>query len=232
MLREPEPNLPPGATPRLVTLGSARWARLCDQLGLMPQDPARERYPDIARAYAEPQRHYHTAQHISECLTWFDRVAPQLRDAPLVELALWLHDLVYDARRHDNEAQSARLAGGWMAGLGRARAAQLVRYIEATRHHAPSPQDLDLQALHDIDLSILGADWPRFQQFQQQISAEYAHLPPSVYNARRQQYLRTLAQRVRLFHHPLLAPDLEPRARQNLLVIAAGMPPAFLAKRG
>ena len=230
MQRDPALELAAGAASP-PPLGSGRWARLCDQLGLAVHDPARERFPDIARAYAGPQRYYHTAQHISECLWWLDRIGARLNNAPLVELALWLHDVVYDPRRQDNESQSARLAGQWMAGLGRGPVAQLVQYIEATRHHAPAPHDSDLQALHDIDLSILAADWPRFQEYQRQISAEYGYLPPKVFESKRQQFLRGLTQRVRLYHHPLLAPELEPRARQNLTIAAAGMPPAFLTTR-
>jgi predicted metal-dependent HD superfamily phosphohydrolase len=64
----------------------------------------------IAR-YGEPHRRYHTMIHVEDCLTQVrastDLTADQ-RD--LLETAIWFHDAIYDATRHDNEAESARLA--------------------------------------------------------------------------------------------------------------------------
>lgn len=193
-----------------------RWQRLCDALQVPAGSDARARFADIARAYAEPQRHYHTAQHIGECLAWLDDVAADLADAPLVELALWLHDVVYDPRASDNEAASARLARQWFAGaLDDGRLDRLGRWIEATQHHLPAPHEPDLQALLDIDLAILAAPPARWDEYEAQVRREYGFVPGPLFTFNRRRFLRQLAARPALYGHPRFA-VLEPVARARL----------------
>jgi predicted metal-dependent HD superfamily phosphohydrolase len=188
-----------------------RWDRLCQALDVS----AELRFADIAVAYSEPQRGYHTAQHIDECLMLFDSIAHHLRDAALVELCIWMHDLVYEPKRTDNEQRSAQLAKEWFPNLSSERLEKLNAYILATKHHEPC-DDLDLQALLDIDLAILASEPTRFKQYNQQVRVEYTFVPWLVYIYKRKQFLQQLASRDRLFHHPALAPLLEAQARKNL----------------
>jgi predicted metal-dependent HD superfamily phosphohydrolase len=63
----------------------------------------------LIAAYNEPQRKYHTEQHLRECLTLFNEHI-QLAQAPAeIEMALWFHDAIYDvnATGSKNEDQSA-----------------------------------------------------------------------------------------------------------------------------
>ena len=197
-------------------MSAGRWHALCDQLGLAAGNGVRQRFPDLERAYSEPQRHYHTAQHIGECLALLDGVAPQLDDAPLVELAIWLHDVVYAPGAIDNEAASARLARAWLQeALPSGRLDRLARWIEGTRTHEPAPAEPDLQALLDIDLAILAAPAARFAEYERQVRAEYAFVPEPVFAERRRAFLRELAAQPRLYGHPEFA-HLEAAARSNL----------------
>jgi predicted metal-dependent HD superfamily phosphohydrolase len=201
----------------LATLSSsrfveARWRALCATLGV----DATARFTDVERAYAQSQRSYHTAQHIEECLSIFDTVASTLRDAPLVELCLWLHDLVYEPKRADNESRSADIACEWFAALAPDRLQRLREYILATKRHEPSPHDMDLQALLDIDLAILASSPARFREYGEQVRFEYAFVPWHEYVVKRREFLKAIAQRTPLFHHPALAPQLEALARHNL----------------
>lgn len=68
----------------------------------------------VQESYGAPTRHYHNLQHLHEMLGWLERAAaagalpsPQ---PPAVVLAVFFHDIVYDAQRHDNEEASALLA--------------------------------------------------------------------------------------------------------------------------
>ena len=61
----------------------------------------------VLNAYAQPQRHYHTVQHLQECLQWWQRCQEQMQIPAEVALALFYHDIVYDPKRSDNELQSA-----------------------------------------------------------------------------------------------------------------------------
>src|SRR5690606_31119292 len=64
----------------------------------------------LRAAYAETHRHYHTTQHLMECLATFAELAG-LADSPhAVELAIWFHDAIYLPMRSDNEERSAELA--------------------------------------------------------------------------------------------------------------------------
>ena len=67
---------------------------------------------ELAAAYAEPHRAYHTAAHIAEVLRWYDWVADEAgwHEPAAVYLAAVFHDAVYDPLAKDNEARSAALA--------------------------------------------------------------------------------------------------------------------------
>ena len=187
-----------------------RWQAMWQALSLPPPPGLME---ELMRRYQEPQRHYHTLQHLSECLL----LAEQMRDHAArwaeIELALWFHDAVYDVRAHDNEAASAQLARERLPdALLSERIAELVM---ATRHDA-LPQGADARLLVDIDLAILAAPPARFAQYEQQIRAEYAHVPEPEFNLRRTAVMRAFAARFPLFLTVAMRARLEDQARANL----------------
>jgi predicted metal-dependent HD superfamily phosphohydrolase len=191
-----------------------RWAALCAQLSCAQ---AASHFDVLAAAYSEPARAYHTAQHIDECLTLLDSVADHLQSPNDVELAIWLHDAVYNPQAKDNEAQSAHLALQWFADLPPARSDLLSQRILATQHHAPTPHDSDGQALLDIDLAILASTAERFAQYSAQVRFEYSFVPPDIYQVKRAEFMLQMAQRPQIYFHPILAAHLEPLARRNLV---------------
>ena len=83
----------------------ANWTAAWQALGVAAPDDAL-RF-ELQRRYGEPQRHYHTMQHLGECLAWFDREQALAERPGEVALALWFHDAIYDVHAHDNEARSA-----------------------------------------------------------------------------------------------------------------------------
>ena len=194
-----------------------RWAALCARLA---SKTACDKFERIATAYAEARRAYHTAQHIDECLMLLDTVASQLQSPDDVELAIWLHDVVYDPQAKDNEARSAALALDWMIDLPQARKDRLQQRILATQHHLPTANDSDCQALLDIDLAILAAAPTRFAEYATQVRTEYSFVPASVYRTKRGEFMHAMGQRPQLYLHPALAPRLEPLARRNLALNA------------
>lgn len=179
----------------------------------------------LLQAYGEAHRHYHTLQHLGECLALFDATQAHAEHPAEVEWALWFHDAVYDPRSHDNEIRSADWAR--QALLDACVAPDVANRVHAlillTRHEAPA-QTRDGRLLMDIDLSILGAPAVRFAEYERQIRAEYAHLTDDAFLKGRRAVMQGFARRAQLFSSPAISAALTTQAASNLaatLAIAA-----------
>jgi len=84
-----------------------RWNELCRGAR---SEAAAQWYDRLLELYSEPHRHYHNAQHITDCLKEFDSVRDAAQEPLAVELAIWFHDAIYNPRAGDNEERSAELA--------------------------------------------------------------------------------------------------------------------------
>ena len=190
------------------------WRRAWQGLGTTP--PAGLRQALLA-AYAEPQRRYHTRQHLAECLAHFEAVQNRAQHPAEVELALWFHDAVYDIKGKDNELRSAQWAAQALgeAGLAEAICGRVHELVMATRHEV-LPEHDDARLLVDIDLAILGADPERFAEYDAQVRAEYAWVPWPIYGIKRKQVLQGFLQRQAIYATPYFHARLEQQARANL----------------
>jgi predicted metal-dependent HD superfamily phosphohydrolase len=171
----------------------------------------------LLAAYSEPERRYHTVQHLSECLTLLDRYRELSAEPAEVEIALWFHDGIYDVRGSQNEIHSAEWAEREMraAGVAPERVARVSELILATRHAVP-PQGQDQMLVVDIDLAILGAPRSRFDEYEAQIRAEYSWVPGFLFRAQGRQVLAEFLCRDPIYSTPALRDALEGRARDNL----------------
>lgn len=175
-------------------------------------------FNQLVAAYSERHRRYHTLRHLRECLGHLGDVRPLTRKPDEIAIALWFHDAVYDPLRADNEERSAQWARDSVlhAGLGDTAAGRIHAMVMATKGHAPAEGDDDLQLLLDIDLAILGAPQERYDEFEQQIREEYAHVPEAEFRARRAAILRGFLAREALYGTDVFRGVLEARARMNL----------------
>lgn len=199
-----------------TSLAEDSWQRAWTGLGAAGDGRAQR--DDLLARYSEPQRHYHTRQHLTECLAEFETSSHLATRPAEVEAALWLHDAVYDPHRNDNEARSAGLARDIFgpAGIAETAIARVAEAILRTRHHAEPASD-DERLLLDIDLSILAADAPRFDEYERQIRLEYAFVAEASFHARRGNLLKALLLRPHIYHLAEFRERLEQRARANLL---------------
>ncbi|MBK8067452.1 MAG: N-methyl-D-aspartate receptor NMDAR2C subunit [Rhodanobacteraceae bacterium] len=171
----------------------------------------------LLRCYAEAHRHYHTLQHLDECLAGFEAVAEQAQQPSQLELALWFHDAIYDVRSKRNEEASADWAREVLRGAGVSEeAAGRVHALVLVTRHDGVPQDADARLLVDIDLSILGAERARFEEYEHQIRAEYAHVPGLLFRFKRGQILRAFLDRPWIYATECFRARLERPARENL----------------
>ena len=177
----------------------------------------------LLAAYGEPQRHYHSLQHLHECIERFDAWSDLAARPAEVETALWFHDAIYFAARRDNERRSADWAREAAAASGVAAdvAGRIGALVMATRHAAP-PAAGDEQLLVDIDLAILAAEPARFAEYERQIRSEYAHVAEAEFRAKRRAILAGFLARDPIYGTPRVRAELEQRARANLSLAGAG----------
>lgn len=194
----------------------ADWQRLWNELGAASVNGGVMN--QLVAAHGEPHRHYHTLQHLRECLAHFDAAAALARHPAEVELAIWFHDAVYDPRRRDNEERSA----GWArdsvlaAGCPGETAQRVHALVLATQQHVAPPENPDAALLLDIDLAILGAAAARFAEYERQVRAEYAHVDDEAFRAGRRRVLSQFLERPRIYITAVFHDALEARARSNL----------------
>ena len=167
-------------------------------------------------AYSEPQRHYHTIQHIVECLAFFHQIKNQLNDPIAVELAIWFHDAIYNPQAIDNEEKSAELMEQYCSQLfEKAQLQKVYEWIIATKKHSPAT-DQDLNYLLDIDLAILGSSKRRFAEYEQQIQQEYSWVDADLYRVKRAEVLNYFFEMKPLYQTEYFRDLLEEQAKNNL----------------
>lgn len=191
------------------------WRRSWHELGQPAADESL--YRRLLDCWSEGHRHYHTLQHLRECLDLFEKVRATAQRPGEIELALWFHDAFYDPKRDDNEERSAQWARDSVlqAGLPAPTAQRLHALVMATRHEAV-PEDADAQLLVDVDLAILGSDPRRFDESDDQIRLEYAHVPEDEFRAGRRRVLGDFLARPRLYSTDGFHSRYERQARENL----------------
>ena len=193
---------------------SSLWARLdADGDSSVP-------HAQIISAYGEPGRAYHSLQHLEECLLAFDQAKDTggMARPDAIEMALWMHDAVYDPKAPDNEEKSAAWAELILSGSGVSQPmiAEVKRLVLVTVTHLAEPGD-DSAWMADIDLAILGQDEGRFAEYEEQIREEYSWVQRPIYLCKRAEVLQRFLDRDRLFVTDFFRERLESAARKNLI---------------
>ncbi|MDI1465802.1 metal-dependent phosphohydrolase [Catellatospora sp. KI3] len=186
----------------------ARFAATARAAGATaPDDTLTAVGTELVNRWSEPHRYYHSLSHLAATL--------DLVDDPVVALALWGHDAIYDPTAADNEERSAELTAGLLAecGLPAAVVEEAVRLVRLTAGHRVDPADRTGTELADADLAILAVPWPDYCAYVAGVRAEYAHVPDELWQVGRATVLRNLLSLPALYHHH---PAWESAARANL----------------
>jgi len=166
--------------------------------------------------YSEPQRSYHTLEHVDYCLAQLDHARHLAEDPDSIELAIWFHDAVYDPRADDNELRSAELFDSLLGPhLPHERAARVHRLIRDTEH-PNEPEDNDARLMVDIDLSSFGLPWDEFMRDTDAIRSELAHVPEPQFSAGKRRFLNGLLSRSSIYLTAHFRERLEAQARSNI----------------
>lgn len=196
------------------------WSRLWRRLDAAGD--AGEWHTRLLAAYAEPQRAYHTLQHLDECLRTFDEaMASGLIAKPdVVEVALWFHDVVYDPKGSENEALSAQMAVEALGDgeMGR----EVARLIMLTKSHEPGV-GVDDAWIIDIDLAIFAQSPERVGEYGRQIRQECGWVEETVYREKRAEILAAFLERERIYLTDWAWERYEMKAKENLRALIGAL---------
>lgn len=217
MIRMPESRAE--AHPRYAAL-LAEWCELlrrCRNGAADEPDPAVYGRELLAR-WAEPQRRYHTLDHLVAVLARVTELTVYAQDPDTVALAAWFHDVVYRPERSENEERSAALAERALteAGVDPERVAQVARLVLLTVHHDPAEGDADGEVLCDADLAVLAGDPAAYAGYAAAVREEYAFVPDEDFRTGRAEVLRRLLALPNLFRTAYGREHWEPVARRNV----------------
>src|SRR5256885_1237811 len=105
----------PSANDASLQTWQASWDSAWSALGASAPQPV---LAELLQSYSEPQRHYHTLQHLGEAMGLLQPALGLAAHPGEVALALWFHDAVYQTQAKDNEARSADWAAAVLRGQG------------------------------------------------------------------------------------------------------------------
>jgi predicted metal-dependent HD superfamily phosphohydrolase len=198
----------------------SHWRDCCEKLGWLDASVA-VWYDRLTAAYSEPQRYYHTLQHLEECLSLMDlmKSGHLAKEVAVIEMALWFHDAIYDPKLGDNEERSANLALEALeqASVAAPVVARIQHLILLTKEHRPVVDvSADEAVLLDIDLAIFGKEAARFDEYERQIRSEYGWVTDGVYRVKRVEILGGFLQRNSIYLTSYMRSRFEQAARQNI----------------
>ena len=197
----------------------ARFARALNGARGSGTGPDPAPYADnLLARWQEPQRRYHTLDHLTAVLDRVDELEGYADDPDVVRLAAWFHDAVYLPERSENEERSARLAERALpeAGVPAGRTAEVARLVRLTVSHDPADDDRDGQVLCDADLAVLASPPSAYAAYTAAVRAEYHFVPNDAFRGGRAAVLRQLLSLPRLFRTPHGRREWEATARHNL----------------
>mgnify|MGYP000162122760 CR=1 FL=1 len=190
-----------------------RWLNFAKRI-VIPR--GEEIWESLEMLYTEQGRHYHTLEHIQDCLIKLDEWPTKIsaENYQSIELAIWFHDLIYDSQRADNEDASAALFTHFFR--GHELQPNVYALILATRHKVTDGMQAE-EIMCDIDLSILGAIIPgKYQQYSDNIRKEYSWVTDEEYCEARIRVLTNFLAKDHLYQTPYAQGRWGKQARINI----------------
>ena len=172
----------------------------------------------ILTRYSEPHRFYHNLGHIQSLLLFLEGYNYLVKDPERMQLAIFCHDLIYDAQRGDNEELSALAAIEYLekTAYPADKIALVAEYIRATKTHLNPEGDEDLDRFLDFDLFILSAPENMYLQYAKNIRKEYAVYPDDVYIPGRKKVLQHFLDMPAIYKTPSFRERFDEDARENM----------------
>ena len=157
------------------------WQNITEQLNIPPKE-AYLIFQQFEQHYREPHRKYHNLSHIYTMLQLADNEQNTILEPIMLKIAIWFHDIVYNAKRKDNEKKSADFARKVLGDYCNEEQLRLLeKMILSTQKHLPLSEFKDTLWLLDFDLAVLAAEPNVYASYKEAIRYEYRIFPDFVY---------------------------------------------------
>lgn len=177
-------------------------------------DISNEIFDDLYSRYSNKNRHHHNIEHIVSMLDELELINEN--DLALF-MSIWLHDIVYDPKRRDNEELSAKYSMyvSEKLGLPGGVSDRIYNYIISTKHKG-EPEEYFNKLLLDLDISIFGKNQIFIEKYEEGIRKEYSFAPIDKYLDSRIFVLNSFLNRSELYFTDYFKGKYELKARENL----------------
>lgn len=174
-------------------------------------------WSEIEKHYTSNGRYYHTLLHLQNMYTQLLAIKEKIKDWDTLLFSLFYHDVIYSIIAKDNEEKSAALVEKRLAQINypQQKVQLCVQQILATKSHLFST-DNDTNYFTDADLTILGTDWPEYEQYTKAIRREYSIYPDLIYKPGRRKVLQHFLAMQQIYKTECFQQMFEARARENM----------------
>ncbi len=153
---------------------------------------------EILACWQEPHRYFHTLSHLADILQEIEKDFLQEHISPdekeLFQICAFMHDIVYNPKKQDNEAQSAELVSHFFPKLSTELVAQIQNIILETKTHQSTNRFSEIFCAYDMRIithSTLAELW----EYERQIFKEFQYLDYAMYKAGRIFLLENFAKK-------------------------------------
>lgn len=172
---------------------------------------------EIVINYCDAGRYYHNLNHLEAIISELSDVKDSIPQWDTAIFSVFYHDLVYNALRSDNEAQSADKAQARLQEIGfpAEQITQCMLQILATKGHEPG-DDLTTQLFIDADLAILGKTPKKYKEYSENIRKEFFVYTDKQFKEGRKKVLKYFLAMNRIFKSEHFYNKYESQARKNI----------------
>ncbi|CAM4111564.1 MULTISPECIES: hypothetical protein [Flavobacterium] len=169
----------------------------------------------LEKAYSQKKRYYHNLTHLENMMLSFNKYQSEIQMKNEVCYAIFYHDIVYNAKKTDNELKSAEFALSILPKEVTINRTLVFDMIVATKQHQQN-ENKDTNWLIDFDLEILAKDWDNYKAYYEQIRKEYKIYPDFLYKPGRKKALQHFLESTNLFQTETYRTLYETKARENI----------------
>lgn len=197
------------------------WINICNQANIVNNDVINDVYQVIVSMYGETGRYYHTLEHVKSMLQLSIQYQDCIKDIVSLQIAIFFHDIVYNAKSGTNEYDSVEIFVNLLDNhLEKCIINKVTRFIMSTKSHQLSDDsnkdDDDEKYFLDFDMAVLS--WPRecYIEYAANIRKEYIHVELDDYCIKRSAFLRNTIKSASKIYHSILYLEREQLARDNM----------------